>query len=131
MECIKSKEKVLSKGSMFLPKKIQPILGEGVVKYVSSVINSVEGPKWLQDQTPEQLKMEHFEEPEIEQKKIKEILAITFTTEKTFDKLLRKFLLLKTLRVLSWISRFLSNSGKYRSTGSLTTNELLKEKIHY
>ena len=116
---------------MFLPKKIQPILGEGVVKYVSSMINSVEGPKWLQDQTPEQPKMENFEEPEIEQKKIKEILAITFTTEKMFDKLLRKFLLLKTLRVLSWISRFLSNSGKYRSTGSLTTSELLKEKIHY
>ena len=45
-----------------------------------------------------------------------------------FVKLLPKFLFLKTLRVLSWVSRFLSNSRKHRLTGSLTTNELLKQR---
>ena len=38
------------------------------------------------------------------------------------------FSLLETLRVLSWISCFLSNSGKDRLKGPLTTNELLKER---
>ena len=42
-----------------------------------------EGPKWLQDQTPEHPKIENFEEPEIEKKRIKEILATTFTRQKS------------------------------------------------
>ena len=45
-----------------------------------------------------------------------------------FDKLLSKFSLLKTLRILSWISRFLSNTRKHRLKGPLTTNELLKQR---
>ena len=58
-----------------------------------------EGPKWFQDQTQwaEELK-------------------------NMFHKLLSKFSLLKTLRVLSWKSRFLSNSSKHRLKGPLTTN---------
>ena len=50
-------------------------------------------------------------ESDIEKEKIKEILATTLTTEKIFDKILSKFLLLETLRLLNWISRFLSNSA--------------------
>ena len=65
---------------------------------------------------------------DIEKKKIKEILVTTLTTENMFDKLLSKFSLLNTLRVLSWISRFLSNSRKRRLKGPLTTNELLKQR---
>ena len=45
-----------------------------------------------------------------------------------FDTLLSKFSLLKTVRVLSWISRFLSNSRNDRLKGLLTTNELMKQR---
>ena len=45
-----------------------------------------------------------------------------------FDKLLPKFSSLKTLRVLSWISGFLSNSRKHRLKGQLTTYEILKQR---
>ena len=45
-----------------------------------------------------------------------------------FDKLSSKFSLLKTLIVLRWISRILSNSKKHRLKGRLTTNELLKQR---
>ena len=37
--CLKSKEKVLSNGNMFLQKKNQPILGGEVVRYVSLIID--------------------------------------------------------------------------------------------
>ena len=88
------------------------------------------GPKWLKDQTeqPEQPIIENCKESDIEKKKITEILAYILTTENMFDKLLSKFSLLKTLRVLSWISRFLSNSRKDRLKGPLTTNKLLKQR---
>ena len=45
-----------------------------------------------------------------------------------FDKLLSKLFLLKTVRVLSWVSRFLSNSRKSRLKDTLTSNELFKER---
>ena len=45
-----------------------------------------------------------------------------------FDKLLSKILLHITLRVLSWISRFLSKSRKHRVKSPLTTNELWKRR---
>ena len=89
-----------------------------------------EVPKWLQYQTqwPEQPKIENFKESDIEKIKIKEILATILTKENMFDTLLSKFSLLKTLRVLSWISRFLSNSRNDRLKGPLTTNELMKQR---
>ena len=114
---------------MFLSKKIQPILVVEVVKYV---LNNKwwKGPKWLQDQAqlPEQPIVENCKEYDIKKKKIKEFLATTLTTENMFHKLLSKALLLKTLRVLSWISRFLSNLRRDRFKGPLTTNELLTQR---
>ena len=88
------------------------------------------GAKWFQDQTqwPEQPIIENCKESDIEKKKIKEILATTLTTEKMFYKLLSKFSLLKTLRVSSWISCFLSISRKHSLKGPLTNNELLKQR---
>ena len=48
----------------------------------------------------------------------KRLLATTLTiTENMFDKLLSKFSLLKGLRILSWIVRFLSNSRTHRLRG--------------
>ena len=77
---------------------------------------------------PEQPIVENCKEYDIEKKKIKEFLASTLTTENMFHKVLSKFLLLKTLRVLSWISRFLSNLRRDRLKGPLPTNELLTQK---
>ena len=50
------------------------------------------------------------------------------TTGNMFDRLLSKSSLLKTLRVLSWINRFLSNARKHRLKGLLTTIELWKQR---
>ena len=71
-----------------------------------------DGSKWLHDQTqwPEQPKIENCKESDVKKKKIKRILVTTLNTERLFDKLLSKFSLLEKLRVISWISRFLSNS---------------------
>ena len=50
------------------------------------------------------------------------------TTGNMFDTLLSKSSLLKTLKVLSWINRFLSNARKHRLKGQLTTIELWKQR---
>ena len=115
---------------MFLRKEIQPILGEEVVKYVSLTINGgkvLNGSKIKHNGLNNQ-KLKIARNLIKKREKIKEILATTLTIENIFDKLLSKFLLLKTLRVLRWISRFLSNSRKHSLKGPLTTNELLKQR---
>ena len=121
--CLETRGKVLSNGN-------PADLGTRVCEICKLDNKWWESPKWLQDQTQwsEQPKIETCEESDIEKKKNKEILATTLTTENIFDKLLSKFSLLKTLRVLSWMSRFLSNSRKHRLKGPLTTNELLKQR---
>ena len=55
------------------------------------------------------------------------ILPTIFTTENMFDKRLSKFALLKTLKVSSCISSFLSNFRKCWLKDPLNTNELLKQ----
>ena len=55
-------------------------------------------------------------------------MATILTTVDMFDKLLSKFSSLKTLRLLSGLSHFFSNSRKLRLKCPLTTNELLKHR---
>ena len=45
-----------------------------------------------------------------------------------FHKLLSKFSFLKTMRVFSWINRFLSNSRNHILKDPSTTNKLLKQR---
>ena len=81
--------------------------------------------------------IENNEESEIERKGVKEILAAIVSSEITYDKLLVKYPMLKTLRILSWIKRFLTGCKKQQERGPLTSSEienqrefLIKEEQH-
>ena len=81
--------------------------------------------------------IENNEESEIERKGVKEILAVIVSSEITYDKLLVKYPMLKTLRILSWIKRFLTDCKKQQERGPLTSSEienqrefLIKEEQH-
>ena len=74
---------------------------------------------------------------EIEHKRIKEILAVTVSSKIIYGKLLVKYPMLKILRILSWIKRFLINCKKQQERGPLTSSEienqgefLIKEEQH-
>ena len=81
--------------------------------------------------------IETSEESEIERKRIKVILAAAVSFEIIYDKLLVKHPMLKTLRILSWIKRLLTNCKKQQKCGPLTSSEienqtefLIKEEQH-
>ena len=61
---------------------------------------------------------------EIEHKRIKEILAVTVSSKIIYDKLLVKYPMLKILRILSWIKRFLINCKKQQERDPLTSSEI-------
>ena len=66
---------------------------------------------WLRDPNswPDQPMIESSKESEIERKRVKELLAVTVKSETIYGKLLVKYPMLKTLRILSWIKRFFTN----------------------
>ena len=72
--------------------------------------------------------IENSEESEIERKRIKLILAVTVSSEIIYDKLLAKYPMLKTLRILSWIKRFLTNCKKQQERGPLTSSEIENQR---
>ena len=81
--------------------------------------------------------IENNEDSEIERKGVKKILAVIVSSEITYDKLLVKYPMLKTLRILSWIKRFLTDCKKQQERGPLTSSEienqrefLIKEEQH-
>ena len=89
------------------------------------------GPEWLVncEKWPEQPEITKCDESEIERKKVKEILAATIINlEHPVDTLLNKFTLHKTLRILSWVNRFIHNCRKNKISGPLTTEEVLVQK---
>ena len=62
---------------------------------------------------------------------------MTVSSETIYDKLLVKYPMLKTLRILSWIKRFLSNCKKQQVRSPLTSSKteyrrefLIKEEQH-
>ena len=89
-----------------------------------------DGPEWLGDceNWLEQPNITKNNESEIERKKVKEFLATTFDLQNPIDTLLNKFTLRKTLRILSWINRFLSNCRKTKVSGPLTAEKVLVQR---
>ena len=67
--------------------------------------------------------VEGSEESKIEPKRVKEMLSVTVRSETIYDKLLVKYHMLKTLRILSWIKRFLTSCKKQQVRGPLTSSE--------
>ena len=67
--------------------------------------------------------IESSEESEIERKRVKDSLAVTVSSETIYEKLLVKYPMLKTLRILSWIKRFLSNCKKQQVRSPLTSSK--------
>ena len=81
--------------------------------------------------------IESSEESEIERKRVKEILAVAVSSEIIYNKLLVKYPMLKTLRILSWIRGFLTNCKKQEERGPLKSSDienqrefLIKEEQH-
>ena len=99
----------------------------GPVQYSSLWWN---GPEWLQhrDAWPPILVTSVTPESRAEAKVIQEVLAATTVETETddFDELLGRHDLRRTLRVCTWVTRFIRNclQGHPRATGPLTTAEL-------
>ena len=77
--------------------------------------NWLNGPEWLGDLTrwPPNIVPEASEESEQEAKKIISVLAVAVPMEnKIQEELLHKFKLLKVLRIMSWVQRFIDCQRK-------------------
>ena len=72
--------------------------------------------------------IESSEESDIEHKRVKEILTATVSSEIIYDKLLVKYPMLKTLRVLSWIKHFLTSCKKQQERGPLISSEIENQR---
>ena len=72
--------------------------------------------------------VEGSEESKIEPKRVKEMLSVTVRSETIYDKLLVKYHMLKTLRILSWIKRFLTSCKKQQVRGPLTSSEIENQR---
>ena len=85
---------------------------------------------WLRypNSWPHQPMIESSEESEIERNRVKKIWAVTVSSETIYDKLLVKNPMLKTLRILSWIKRFLTNCKKQQVRGPLTSSEIENQR---
>ena len=77
---------------------------------------------------PHQPMIESSEESEIERNRVKKISAVTVSSETIYDKLLVKYQMLKTVRILSWIKRFLTNCKKQQVRGPLTSSEIENQR---
>ena len=56
------------------------------------------------------------------------MVATTVDLLNSIDKLLNKFTLRKTLRILSWINCFLNNCRKNKVSGPLTADKVLVQR---
>ena len=91
--------------------------------------NWLTGPAWLKDQSvwPEDIVTVATNETEVEAKIIKEIFSTAVIGEDHHIQVLSKYSLWKTLRINSWVRRFIDNckkSRKERTSGPLTTIEI-------
>ena len=91
-----------------------------------------EGPSWLPDKTkwPNQPLITSATESEKKTKRIKELVAIVIQSNQRseYNYLLSKYELLKTLRILAWIYRFINNSRKVIKSGPLTSKEIERRR---
>ena len=72
--------------------------------------------------------VEGSEESKIEPKRVKEMLTVTVRSETIYDKLLVKYHMLKTLRILSWIKRFFNSCKKQQVRGPLRSSEIENQR---
>ena len=94
------------------------------------------GPRWLAEREnwPHDIVTSVTPESQAEAKVSKEVFGGARNVTDGFDVLLEKFALWKTLRVCTWIQRFVCNSRKRkeeRSVGPLTTEEIEKQKYFW
>ena len=87
------------------------------------------GPEWLLDRErwPADIKTTATPESQAEAKVIREVFAVAQAQTDILDAFLIKFSLWRTLRVCSWIARFIRNlrgDKERRSKGPLTTEEI-------
>ena len=59
---------------------------------------------------------------------VTKLLATTIDLQNPVDTLLNIFTLRKTLRILSWINRFLNNCRKSKVSGPLTADKVLVQR---
>ena len=86
------------------------------------------GPSWLPhpENWPSDIVTSPTKETQAEAKLIKEVLAVAVTTKKDLDQLMEKWDLWKTIRVCSWMTRFIRNcrvKRQQRTSGPITTEE--------
>ena len=87
------------------------------------------GPDWLVDpeQWPPDIATAPTPESECEAKAVKEIFSAAVDSKDKFDELLEKFPLMKAIRVIAWIRRFVFNcraEKENRHKGPLITEEI-------
>ena len=92
------------------------------------------GPNLLQNQNdwPTNIITEPTKESECEAKMIREVLSVAIFNDDYQQKLLSKYNLWKTLRIMSWVKRFVLNcrqQTKEKIYGPITTNEINEQKL--
>ncbi|XP_028415663.1 uncharacterized protein LOC114539026 [Dendronephthya gigantea] len=91
------------------------------------------GPKWLpiQDTWPSDIVTNPNPETIAEIKPLKSLFKIAVQEPDEFDQLLKKWNLWRTLRICSWISRFICNIGRDKESvsGPLSTEEIEARKL--
>lgn len=95
-----------------------------------------DGPEWLSEQEnwPPNITTKATKESDAEAKVVRELFASTVEVAvDSFDYLLAKFNLSKTLRVCAWVSRFLTNSRSPNQhvRGPLTTEEIEQQRLFW
>lgn len=100
--------------------------------HVEGVEHWWNGPEWLRDpeQWPADVLNEPSSESQAEAKIIRELLKVTVETSDELDQMLQKWNLWKTVRVGSWVVRFIQNCRRKREqrvSGPITTEETNKQ----
>ena len=90
------------------------------------------GPDWLgaKENWPPTPVIIETDESKAETKLTREVFALAVTGNDTFDELLGKFELWKTLRIGAWVARFVSNAKAHdgeKTVGPITSEEIQKQ----
>jgi len=91
-----------------------------------------EGPNWISDEPswPKQPIIQKSVTTEDEKRKVKQLLGVTVAVKNDLEDLLSKFPLVKYLRIVSWVNRFIVNCRKSKVKGPLSTDEIsLQRKL--
>ena len=94
------------------------------------------GPDWLgaKENWPPTPVIIETDESKAETKLTRELFALAVTENDTFDELLGKFELWKTLRIGAWVARFVSNAKVHdgeKTVGPITSEEIQKQLVFW